>query len=210
MEPNGKFKGVTLLEGLVVTKDEGKASGASRKNGREQFAIDVKKALSQRISSVMNVKVVLPLQIFDATSLLSFNVAIRVKSFLGFDIDEGECGQLGVAECLKLMKTCSQMLQFQYSRMNFDPRMSHKYMSRTKKTFMQEVWKGLCIRWFSKRNRIEDRVKADATLYLIELYLKSLQTLIHCSTWVFRWKHEKSAIAQEAILQLFLFKHRLF
>ena len=52
-KPNRKFKGVTLLEGWVITKDDGKESGASRftwrmrsktdtKNDREKFANEVR------------------------------------------------------------------------------------------------------------------------------------------------------------------------
>ena len=92
----------------------------------------------------MNDKVILQLPILDAASLVQLQCSHKSKDSLRFDIDKGEREQFGVAECQQLMKICSQTPPGQDSGMNFDPRMSHKYMSRMKKVVIEAVWKGPC------------------------------------------------------------------
>lgn len=155
LKPGGLFKGVTLLEGWMVLKDEGKDSGDNHftwqmresedvSKDRERFAKDLQGSLENRIMSVVNDDVVSHLEVFDASSLVSLQCGSAINDHVQFTLEEGVLEEYGVQECKQLLKIVSRMPHIQSVGMKFDPRLAHKYMRRIKKATMEGVWNGLC------------------------------------------------------------------
>ena len=175
LKPGGLFKGVKLLEGWMVLKDEGKSSGDDRFTwqmrenedvckDRERFANDLQESLEKRIMSVVNDDVVTHLEIFDASSLVNLQCGSAINDHVQFTLEEGVIEEYGVQECKQLLKVVSKMPHIQSVGMKFDPRLAHKYMRRIKKAMMEAVWNGLCPEWFVVLDEKEPRHDRDATL----------------------------------------------
>ncbi len=160
LKPGGLFKGVTLLEGWMVLKDEGKDSGDNRftwqmresedvSKDRERFAKELQESLEKRIRSVVNDDVVSHLEVFDASSLVSLQCGFAIYDHVQFTLEEGVIEEYGMQECKQILKVVSRMPHVQSPGMTCDPRLAHKYMRRIKKATMEGVWNGLCPEWFS-------------------------------------------------------------
>ena len=157
--PGLKFKGVELLQGWLITKDNGKnADGNSRftwhlrdskdiEEDRKNLAKELCEALNIRIESLAE-KSPSTFEVFDAANLVKLHCGKRVNKEIKYFVDEGEYEVYGVEECKRILTTISELKHVKESGMNFDSRMAYLYMSRIKNAVKAGIWNGKCPEWF--------------------------------------------------------------
>lgn len=166
LKPDGSFKGVTLLKGWLIVKDDGPDAGENRftwkmreqrdiKEDRERLARDLADAFDRRINSVVNETVISQLEVFDAASLVKLHCGKVVEGCVKFFVPDGEIEEYGVNECKRILMVASKMPHIQSAGVNFDFRMAHTYMALVKKAVMQGIWNRICPEWFEVVNNNE-------------------------------------------------------
>ena len=159
IKPGGVFKGVELLEGWLVIKDEGKGASGSRftwkmreeseiREDHKRLASDLLTALDRRVNSVVSDHSLSVLQVFDAAALVSLHCGSSSDGVVKLAVPEGEYESYGVEACEAVLKVASKLKHIQKSGMDFDPRLAFRYMTRLKKAVKAGIWDGLCPDWF--------------------------------------------------------------
>ena len=175
LKPGGSFKGVTLLEGWLIVKDDGAQAGENRfkwkaredsdvKADRERLTRDLAAAFDRRVNSVVNDPVISQLAVFDAANLVKLHCGIASEGSVKFFLPGGEIEEYGVEECKRILRMASKMSHIESAGINFDPRMAHTYMALIKKAIMQGIWKGICPEWFEVANEKDVSNKDGADL----------------------------------------------
>ena len=169
LQPGGVFKGVELLPGWLILKDDGRDAGKDRFTWQmreesdviedhKRFAKDLVGSLEKRIQSVLQDEVMAELEVFDAANLVNLHCGTSVGEKITFFRPDGEVEEYGVEQCKKLMKVVSKLPHIRSSGLNFDLRMAHSYMDRLKRAVQDGIWKRLCPEWF---NFVNDRDKEE-------------------------------------------------
>ena len=159
IKPGGVFKGVELLEGWLVIKDEGKGASGSRftwkmreeseiREDHKRLASDLLTALDRRVNSVVSDHSLSVLQVFDAAALVSLHCGSSSDGVVKLAVPEGEYESYGVEACEAVLKVASKLKHIQKSGMDFDPQLAFRYMTRLKKAVKAGIWNGLCPDWF--------------------------------------------------------------
>ena len=179
LKPGGEYKGVELLEGWLVSKDEGKEAGGSRFTWKmreeneirdhKRLASDLVAALDRRVKSVVSDNSLSVLQVFDAAALVSLHCGSSSDGVVKLAVQDGEYETYGVEACEAVLKVASKMEHIQKSGMDFDPRLAFRYMSRLKEAVKAGIWDGLCPDWFIVRETDTPMKSQDVQLVTFEL-----------------------------------------
>ena len=180
LKPGGEYKGVELLEGWLVSKDEGKEAGGSRftwkmreeneiREDHKRLASDLVVALDRRVKSVVSDNSLSVLQVFDAAALVSLHCGSSSDGAVKLVVQDGEYETYGVEACEAVLKVASKMEHIQKSGMDFDPRLAFRYMSRLKEAVKAGIWDGLCPDWFIVRETDTPMKSQDVQLVRFEL-----------------------------------------
>ena len=213
LKPGGSFKGVTLLEGWLIVKDDGAQAGENRfkwkaredsdvKADRERLARDLAAAFDRRVNSVVNDPVISQLAVFDAANLVKLHCGIASEGSVKFFRPDGEIEEYGVEECKRILRIASKMSHIESAGINFDPRMAHTYMALIKKAIMQGIWNGICPEWFEVANEKDVSNKDGADL--AELRYEESTGLDLYFTMVFSdGKVQKARLQEQRVYQSF-------
>ena len=213
LKPGESFKGVTLLEGWLIVKDDGAEAGENRfkwkareesdvKEDRERLARDLAAAFERRVNSVVNDPVISQLVVFDAANLVKLHCGIASEGSVKFFLPDGEIEEYGVEECKRILRMASKMSHVQSAGVNFDPRMAHTYMALIKNAVMQGIWNGICPEWFAVANEKEVLNKDGADL--AELHYEESKGLDLYFTMVFsNGKVHKVRLQEQRVYQSF-------
>ena len=213
LKPGGSFKGVTLLEGWLIVKDDGAQAGENRfkwkaredsdvKADRERLARDLAAAFDRRVNSVVNDPVISQLAVFDAANLVKLHCGIASEGSVKFFLPDGEIEEYGVEECKRILRMASKMSHIESAGINFDPRMAHTYMALIKKAIMQGIWNGICPEWFEVANEKDVSNKDGADL--AELRYEESTGLDLYFTMVFSdGKFQKVRLQEQRVYQSF-------
>ena len=160
LKPGEKYKGVELLEGWLVTKDEGKRATGGRftwklreesdiKEDHKRLASDLMNTLDRRVQSAVSDHSLTVLQAFDAAGLVGLQCgALLADGVVKLEIEQGEYDTYGVRACEAVLSVASNMEHIQKSGMDLDPRLAFRYMGRIKEAIKAGIWKSLCPSWF--------------------------------------------------------------
>jgi hypothetical protein len=159
IKPGYKYQQVTLLEGWLITKDQGKDALDKRFVWKEReieeickdhqsLALELEKSLNRRVLSVTSDSSLSILEVFDAATLVTLHCGVFSEGSVKLIASDGMYESYGVEECKAVLATASKMLHIKQSGMDFDPRLAHRYMSRIKEAIMAGIWTLLCPEWF--------------------------------------------------------------
>ena len=159
IRPGCKYQQVTLLEGWLVTKDQGKDASDKRfiwkerenediSKDHQSLALELQKSLETSVMSVTTDISLAILEVFDAAALVTLHCGSFSEGSVKLNATDGMYESYGVEECKSVLVTASNMAHIKQSGMDFDSRLAHRYMGRIKEAVMAGIWTLLCPEWF--------------------------------------------------------------
>ena len=138
---------VTLIEGGLITKDQGKDASDRRLIWKERenevickdqqtLALELQKSLEARFTSVTIDMSLATLEVFDAAALVLLHCGSFCQGSVELNATDRMYESYGVEECKSALVTASKMAHIKQSGMDFDPRLAHQYMVRIKEAVM--------------------------------------------------------------------------
>ena len=175
IEPGSDYKGITLLDGWLLEAVEGTGKVQvlkwkmkeidDVKHDHMQFARDLLASLDARVQSVISGGHIKILEVFDAVSLVALHCGTSGNRM----IVDGEYEEYGVEECREVLKALNKYQHIKDSGMDFDPKLSHRYMLSIK----DAIYENHCESWFFDDKNEKLVLNGSSIIELVKIESKS-------------------------------------
>ena len=180
LEPGSNYKGITLLDGWLLEAVEGMGKDQmfkwrvreidDVKHDHMQFARDLLASVDARVQSVISGGHIKILEVFDAVSLIALHCGTSGNRMMV----DGEYEEYWVDECREVLKALNKHQHIKDSGMDFDPKLSHRYMLSIKDAIGLGIYENHCESWFFDDKNEELVLNGSSIIGLVKIEPKSL------------------------------------